>query len=56
MQNKKKDELDKLIRHKNTINHCRKNNFKFYIKIDIKKAPTCFGANTIIRKHTIRVF
>jgi hypothetical protein len=26
--------------------NCLKNNFKFYIKIDIKTAPTCFGAVT----------
>jgi hypothetical protein len=25
---------------------CLKNNFKFCIKIDIKTAPTCFGAVT----------
>jgi len=25
---------------------CLKNNFKIYIKIDIKTAPTCFGAVT----------
>jgi hypothetical protein len=24
--------------------NCLKNNFKIYIKIDIKTAPTCFGA------------
>jgi hypothetical protein len=24
----------------------KKNNFKIYIKIDIKTAPTCFGAVT----------
>jgi hypothetical protein len=29
--------------------NCLKNNFKNYIKIDIKTAPTCFGAITIIR-------
>jgi hypothetical protein len=29
--------------------NCLKNNFKIYIKIDIKTAPTCFGAITIIR-------
>jgi len=27
-------------------------NFKVYIKIDIKKAPTCFGVITIIRERT----
>jgi hypothetical protein len=26
--------------------NCLKNNFKFYIKIDIKTAPPCFGAVT----------
>jgi hypothetical protein len=26
--------------------NCLKNNFKIYIKIDIKTAPTCFGAVT----------
>jgi hypothetical protein len=26
--------------------NCLKNNFKVYIKIDIKRAPTCFGAVT----------
>jgi hypothetical protein len=31
-----------------------KNNFKIYIKIDIKTAPTYFGAITIIREHIIR--
>jgi len=25
---------------------CLKNSFKIYIKIDIKTAPTCFGAVT----------
>jgi hypothetical protein len=25
--------------------NCLKNNFKIYIKIDIKTVPTCFGAN-----------
>ena len=33
---------------------CLKNNFKIYIKIDIKTAPTCFGAITIIRERIIR--
>jgi hypothetical protein len=28
--------------------NCLKNNFKIYIKIDIKTAPTCFGVITII--------
>jgi hypothetical protein len=31
-----------------------KNNFKIYIKIDIKTAPTCFGAITIIMERIIR--
>ena len=31
-----------------------KDNFKIYIKIDIKIAPTCFGVITIIRECTIR--
>jgi hypothetical protein len=35
---------------------CLKNNFKIYIKIDIKTTPTCFGAVTIIREYIIRVF
>jgi hypothetical protein len=26
--------------------NCIKNNFKIYLKIDIKRAPTCFGAVT----------
>jgi hypothetical protein len=30
--------------------NCLKNNFKIYIKIGIKTAPTCFGAITIIRE------
>jgi hypothetical protein len=34
--------------------NCLKNNFKFYIKIQIKTAPTCFGAITIIRERIIR--
>jgi hypothetical protein len=34
--------------------NCLKNNFKIYIKIDIKTAPTCFGVITIIRDHVIR--
>jgi len=34
--------------------NCLKNNFKIYIKIDIKTAPTCFGAITIIRERIIR--
>ena len=28
--------------------NCLKNNFKIYIKIDIKITPTCFGVITII--------
>jgi len=31
-----------------------KNNFKIYIKIDIRTAPTCFGVTTTIRERTIR--
>jgi hypothetical protein len=31
-----------------------KNNFKIYIKIDIKTAPTSVGAITIIRERIIR--
>jgi hypothetical protein len=31
-----------------------KNNFKIYIKIDIKTAPTCFSAITVIRELIIR--
>jgi hypothetical protein len=36
--------------------NCLKNNFKIYIKIDIKTAPTCFGAvtHTIIRERITR--
>jgi hypothetical protein len=26
--------------------NCLKNNFEIYVKIDIKTAPTCFGAVT----------
>jgi hypothetical protein len=33
--------------------NCLKNNFKIYIKTDIKTAPTCFGAITIIRERII---
>jgi hypothetical protein len=33
--------------------NCLKNNFKIYIKIDMKTAPTCFGVITIIRERTI---
>jgi hypothetical protein len=33
--------------------NCLKNDFKIYIKIYIKTSPTCFGAITIIREHTI---
>jgi hypothetical protein len=36
--------------------NCLKNNFKIYIEIDIKTAPTCFGAITIIREHIIRAY
>jgi hypothetical protein len=34
--------------------NCLKNNFKIYIKIDIKTAPTCFGVITIITERIIR--
>jgi hypothetical protein len=34
--------------------NCLKNNFKIYIKMDIKTAPTCFGEITIIRVLTMR--
>jgi hypothetical protein len=34
--------------------NCLKNNFKIYIKIDVKTAPTCFGVITIIVEHIIR--
>jgi hypothetical protein len=34
--------------------NCLKNNFKIYIKIDIKTSPNCFGLITIIRERTIR--
>jgi hypothetical protein len=34
--------------------NCLKNNFKIYIKIDLKTAPTSFGAVTIIRERNIR--
>jgi hypothetical protein len=33
--------------------NCLKSNFKIYIKIDIKTAPTCFGVITIIRERII---
>jgi hypothetical protein len=33
--------------------NCLKNNFKIYIKIGIKTAPTCFGAITVIREPII---
>jgi hypothetical protein len=33
--------------------NCHKNNFKICIKIDIKTAPTCFGAITIIRERIL---
>jgi hypothetical protein len=33
--------------------NCLKNNFKIYIKIHIKTAPTCFGVITIIRKRSL---
>jgi hypothetical protein len=33
--------------------NCLKNNFKIYIKIDIKTAPKCFGVITIIRESSI---
>jgi hypothetical protein len=29
---------------------------KFYIKIDIKTAPTCFGAITVIRERIVRAY
>jgi hypothetical protein len=34
--------------------NCLKNGFKIYIKIDIKTAPTCFGASSIIRERITR--
>jgi hypothetical protein len=34
--------------------NCLKNNFKIYIKTDIKTAPTCFGSITIIRERITR--
>jgi hypothetical protein len=34
--------------------NCLKNNFKIYIKINIKTAPTCFGAITVIRERITR--
>jgi len=33
-----------------------KNNFKIYIKIDIKTAPTCFGAVTPSSGSALLVF
>ena len=33
--------------------NCLKNEFKIYIKIDVKTAATCFGVITIIRERTI---
>jgi hypothetical protein len=32
--------------------NCLKNDFKIYIEIGIKTAPTCFGVITIIREST----
>jgi hypothetical protein len=34
--------------------NCLKNNFKIYIKIGIKTAPTYFGAISIIRERIVR--
>jgi hypothetical protein len=34
--------------------NCLKNNFKIYIKIDIKTAPTCFAVITTIRERITR--
>jgi hypothetical protein len=34
--------------------NCLKNNFKIYIKIDIKIAPTCFGVITVTTERIIR--
>jgi hypothetical protein len=34
--------------------NCLKKNSQIYIKIDIKTAPTCFGAIIIIRERIIR--
>jgi hypothetical protein len=34
---------------------CLKNNFKIYIKIDIKIAPTCFGAVTPSSENALLV-
>ena len=36
--------------------NCLKNNFKTYIKIDIKTAPTCFGAVTPSSGSALLVF
>jgi len=36
--------------------NCLKNNFKIYIKIDIKTAPTCFGAVTPSSGSALFVF
>jgi hypothetical protein len=35
--------------------NCLKNNFKIYIKIDIKTAPTCFGAVTPSSENALLV-
>jgi hypothetical protein len=34
--------------------NCLKNNFKIYINIDIKTAPTCYGVITIIRERIVQ--
>jgi len=36
--------------------NCLKNNFKIYIKTDIKTAPTCFGAVTPSSGSALLVF
>jgi hypothetical protein len=36
--------------------NCLKNNFKICIKMDIKRAPTCFGVIAIIRERIIRAY
>ena len=35
--------------------NCLKNNFKIYINIDIKAAPTCFGAVTPLSGRALLV-
>jgi hypothetical protein len=38
--------LSKFVSPTNAQENCLKNNFRIYIKVDIKTAPSCFGAVT----------